>query len=143
MPLYYVSFGVAFVSSVLYQISQKATSPLVNPVIGILVTYVTAILLTLPLFRLFPLGTSLTESLRRVNWASFSLAIAIVGLEIGFLLIYRSGGKINITAVAVNVVAAIILVPVGIALFKEQPSLVNILGVFVCILGLIMVNAKQ
>jgi multidrug transporter EmrE-like cation transporter len=140
MPLFYVSFGIAILSSVFYHISQKATSPLVNPVIALLVTYASAFILTLPLLRIFPLSSSLAESLRRVNWASFGLAVAIVGLEIGFLIAYRSGWNINLTAVAVNVAAAVVLVPVGILLFKEQPSLINITGVVVCLLGLIMLN---
>ena len=143
MPLFYVSFGVALISSVLYHITQKATSPQVNPAIALLVTYAIAFILTLPLLRFFPLSGSLADSLRRVNWASFALALAIVGLEIGFLLAYRSGWNVNITNVAVNVSAAIVLVPAGIAFFKEQPSLVNIMGVVVCVLGLMMVNVKQ
>lgn len=140
MPLFYVSFGIAILSSVFYHISQKATSPLVNPVIALLVTYASAFILTLPLLRIFPLSSSLAESLRRVNWASFGLAVAIVGLEIGFLIAYRSGWNVNLTAVAVNVAAAVVLVPVGILLFKEQPSLINITGVVVCVLGIIMLN---
>lgn len=140
MPLFYISFGIAILSSVFYHIAQKATSPLVNPAIAMLVTYATAFILTIPLIRIFPLNSSLAESLRRVNWASFGLAIAIVGLEIGFLLAYRTGWTVNVAVIAVNVSAAIVLVPLGIALFKEQPSLVNIIGVFVCIAGLIMLN---
>ena len=140
MPLYYVSFGIAVISSIFYHITQKATSPRVNPAIALLVTYATAFILTLPLLRFFPLSNSLVESLRRVNWATFGLAIAIVGLEIGFLLAYRSGWSVNLTGVAVNVAAAVVLVPVGITFFREQPSLINIMGVFVCIAGLIMLN---
>ncbi|MCH7587628.1 MAG: EamA family transporter [Chloroflexi bacterium] len=140
MPLFYISFGIAILSSVFYHIAQKATSPLVNPAIALLVTYASAFILTIPLIRIFPLNSSLAESLRRVNWATFGLAIAIVGLEIGFLLAYRSGWSVNLTGVAVNVAAAVVLVPVGITFFREQPSLINIMGVFVCIAGLIMLN---
>jgi drug/metabolite transporter (DMT)-like permease len=78
-----------------------------------------------------------------LNWASFALGLAIVGLEVGFLLAYRAGWNLNTTAVASNATAALVLLPTGILFFKERPSLVNIAGVFVCVLGLVMINMKR
>lgn len=77
-----------------------------------------------------------------MNWASFSLALAIIGLEVGFLLAYRAGWHISLTGVATNVSAGLVLIPVGIVLFKEKPSLVNLAGVLVYILGLVMINSR-
>jgi len=45
--------------------------------------------------------------------------------------------------VLVNVVASLILVPVAIFLFKEKLSWVNILGILVCLGGLVMLNWKR
>lgn len=143
MPLFYLSFAVALASSVLYHLFQKSIAPEVNPVISLLVTYLTAIVLCLPLFALFPLGDGLAEALRRVNWASFALAAAIVGLELGFLLAYRAGWNISVTGVAVNAAAAVVLLPVGLAFFRERPSLINVIGVFVSIVGLVMVGWRR
>jgi drug/metabolite transporter (DMT)-like permease len=141
--MYYLPFGIAVLSSVLYHTFQKATSSTVNPALGLLVTYVTAILITLLLFIVFPIRGSLADSIRQLNWASFALGLAIVGLEIGFLLAYRAGWSLNNTGVASNVTAALILLPTGILFFKERPSLLNILGVFVCIIGLVMINTRN
>lgn len=140
--MFYLSFGIAIVSSLLYHVFQKAISPAVNPVISLLVTYCVAFLLTLLLFLVFPLKEGVLTSIKQVNWASVALAIAIVGLEIGFLLAYRVGWDVGLAGVATNVAAAILLVPTGLLLFKEQPTLINILGVGVCILGLVMVNLR-
>lgn len=127
----------------LYHIFQKAISPDANPVLSLLVTYVVAFFLTLVLLIFFPLKKDLVAALKQVNWASVALAIAIVGLEIGFLLAYRAGWDIGLAGVATNVAAAILLLPTGIIIFKEQPNMLNIIGVGVCILGLVMVNARS
>ena len=69
--------------------------------------------------------------------------VAVVGIEFGFLLVYRSGWNLGIAAVLVNVVASLILLPVAIFLFKDKISWINIAGIVVCLLGLIMLNWKR
>jgi drug/metabolite transporter (DMT)-like permease len=55
------------------------------------------------------------------------------------MLAYRSGWRISLTAVATNVAATIILIPVGLLVFKENLSLRNVVGVLFCLLGLALV----
>ena len=81
--------------------------------------------------------------LKQLNWASIGLAVAVVGIEFGFLLVYRSGWNLGIAAVLTNVVASLILLPVAIFLFKDKISLVNVAGIIVCFIGLIMLNWKR
>jgi multidrug transporter EmrE-like cation transporter len=45
--------------------------------------------------------------------------------------------------VLVNVVASLILVPAAIFIFKDKISWVNILGILVCLAGLVMLNWKR
>ncbi len=87
--------------------------------------------------------TASLAEIRQLNWASIGLAIAIVGIEFGFLLTYRAGWNLGIAAVLVNVVASLILVPVAIFIFKDKISWVNILGILVCLAGLVMLNWKK
>jgi len=140
--MFYLSIIIAIVSSVLYHVFQRAIAPDAHPVISVLITYVTAFLLSLPLFSLFPLEENLSRTLGKINWASFALALAIVGLEVGFLLAYRAGWNISVAGILANAAAALVLLPIGLVLFTEKPSLVNILGVLVCIAGLVMVNYR-
>ena len=81
--------------------------------------------------------------MKQLNWATIGLAIAIVGIEFGFLLTYRAGWNLGIAAVLVNVVASLILVPVAIFIFKDTISWINILGILVCLAGLVMLNWKR
>jgi len=55
------------------------------------------------------------------------------------MLAYRAGWRISVAAVATNVAATAMLVPIGIIIFKEQLSLRNILGLVFCVLGLVLV----
>jgi drug/metabolite transporter (DMT)-like permease len=107
------------------------------------VTYAVAFVVTLVGFFFFPLKSGLAFELKQLNWASFLLAIAIVGIEFGFLLVYRSGWNLGIAAVLVNVVASLILVPVAIFVFKDKLNWVNIAGILVCLVGLVMLNWKR
>ena len=141
--MFFISFAVTVLGSVLYHIFQKAISPSVNPVVSLMVTYAVAFVLTVPLLVLYPLKGSLVESLNKVNWASFALAFAIVGLEIGFLLAYRAGWNLSLMAIATNAAAALLLLPIGVMLLKEKPSVINVAGVFICLVGLVMVNLRK
>jgi drug/metabolite transporter (DMT)-like permease len=143
MFLFYFSITLAIVSSALYHFSQKATPADVHPAVAIMVTYAVAFCLVLVLFFFLPTQAGFLAELRHLNWASFLLAFSIVGLEIGFLLVYRSGWNIGIAAVLVNVVASLLLIPIALFVFKQTLSLVNIIGILVCLAGLVMLNWKR
>jgi len=143
MFLFYFSISLAIASSALYHFSQKGTPANVNPAVAILVSYVVAFFLTLSLLFFLPAKNGIIAEVRQLNWASYLLAFSIVGLEVGFLLVYRAGWNIGIAAMLVNVVASLILVPVAIFLFKEKLSLVNVIGILVCLAGLVMLNWKR
>lgn len=143
MFLFYFSITLAIVSSALYHFVAKSTPSNVNFTVSLLVTYAIAFGIVLLTFIFFPLQNGLAVELKKLNWASIGLAVAIVGIEFGFLLTYRSGWNLGIAAVLVNVVASLILVPAAIFYFKDKISLVNILGILVCLVGLVMLNWKR
>jgi len=143
MFLFYFSITLAILSSTLYHFSAKSTPANVNFPIALVVTYSVALGITLISTFFFPSQNGLTFELKQLNWASFLLGLAIVGIEFGFLLTYRAGWNLGIAAVLVNVVASLILVPVAIFVFKDKLSLINIIGILVCLAGLVMLNWKR
>ena len=143
MFLFYFSITLAIASSALYHFVAKSTPSNVNFTVSLLVTYAVAFVITLLGFFFFPVTNGIAAELKQLNWASIGLAIAVVGIEFGFLLTYRSGWNLGIAAVLVNVVASLILVPVAILVFKDEISWVNILGILVCLAGLVMLNWKR
>ncbi len=143
MMTYYLSISLAILATTVYHVSQKATPKGVNLPVSLMVTYAAALCLTAVLLYFMPAKGGLWLEVRRLNWASYLLAIAIVGLEVGFLLVYRSGWNMGLAAVLVNVVASLLLVPVAILVFKERLNWVNIAGIMTCLIGLIMLNWRR
>jgi drug/metabolite transporter (DMT)-like permease len=143
MSLFYFSISLAIASSALYHFTAKSTPSNVNFAVSLLVTYAVALVVTLLGFFFFPVKNGILAEVKQLNWASIGLAIAIVGIEFGFLLTYRSGWNLGIAAVLVNVVASLILVPVAIFVFRDKISWINILGILVCLAGLVMLNWKR
>jgi len=64
-------------------------------------------------------------------------------LEVGFLLAYRAGWNLSLASLASNATAALLLLPIGVLLFRDRPSAVNLMGVAVCLLGLVLINLKR
>jgi multidrug transporter EmrE-like cation transporter len=143
MFLFYFSITLAICSSALYHFSAKSTPVNVNFPISLVVTYAVALVIVFVTAFFFPTTIGFMAELKQLNWASFLLAIAIVGIEFGFLLVYRSGWHLGIAAVLVNVAASLILVPVAIFVFKDKLNWVNIVGILVCLVGLVMLNWKR
>jgi uncharacterized membrane protein len=143
MFLFYFSILLAILSTLLYHLSQKLTPGGVNPVIAITITYLASLVICLVILVFFPPPTSLRTSFGQLNWASFALAFALVGLEIGFLLAYRAGWSLSTATIFVNTAGTLLLIPFGLLVFKERLSPVNIIGILICIVGLIMINWKR
>jgi drug/metabolite transporter (DMT)-like permease len=143
MFLVYFSIILAICSSALYHFVAKSTPSNVNFTVSLLVTYAVAFVVTLFTIFFFPAQEGVTAELKKLNWASIGLAIAVVGIEFGFLLVYRAGWNLGIAAVLTNVIASLILVPVAIFVFKDKISWVNIAGILVCLAGLVMLNWKR
>ena len=143
MFLFYFSVALAIASSIVYHFTAKSIPSNVNFTVSLLVTYTVAVVVTLLGFFFLPAKHGIIAEIKQLNWASLGLAIAIVGIEFGFLLTYRAGWHLGIAAVLVNVVASLILVPVAIFFFKDKISWINILGILVCLAGLVMLNWKR
>ena len=140
--LYYMAIGLTVVSNVLYHVFLKVTPATVNPMLSLIITYLTAAVATTVIYLLYPDKVSLTAGLKELNWASYALGLAIVGLEVGFMLAYRAGWNITLAGLVSSTTVSLLLIPVGLLLFRESLSAVNALGIALCLAGLILVNYK-
>lgn len=109
MPLVYAPLILTVLSNVLYPIFMKLAPGNVNPMVSLAATYLTAAGVCLLTLRFFPLQGGLAASVRQLNWASYALAFAIAGLEVGFLLPYRMGWNISLAGVISSTTVAIFL----------------------------------
>jgi len=138
----YFPILLVVLSNSCYHLCQKSTPSSLNPIAALIVTYACALIVSIVAFFIFVPKTNLMESIRVVNWASILLGFAVVGLELGFLLAYRSGWNISIAGLLANTLVALILIPVGLLFYKESLSIINISGVLLCMIGLLLISRR-
>ncbi len=138
----YHALGVATVGGVIYHTGQKALPANVNPMILLVGVYLVAILLALvaiPLFR----SPGRQDDLRHLmSWQVLAVGVGVILIEGGFLLAYRAGGSLQWSGVAVNGLAAVILVPIAVIVFREPFSLSRVLGVLITLIGMTLMARK-
>jgi len=140
MFVYVFSIVLIVASNIVYNIAQKSTPQNANPFAALLVTYMTAIIITAIAFMFNKTDKGFFQSFGNLNWTSIVLGFAIVGLEFGFLLAYRAGWNISVGSLVANIFLAVSLIPIGILFYNEGFGLNKIIGVCFCIAGLILIN---
>lgn len=140
--LYYLSIALTIISNILYHLFQKSIAPKANPLFSLTVTYCTAALISLILWPFFSNGENFGGSFKNLNWASFLLGFAIIGLELGFLLAYRAGWDITLGSLVSNLTVSLLLIPIGIIFYKEHLSFVNMVGITLSVAGFICINYR-
>ena len=140
--MYYAAIIMTVIANIFYHLIQKATPNNINPMLSLAVTYATALVASLALLPLFSGDTPALAALKKLNWTSYALGLAIIGLELGFLLAYRAGWDLSLGALVSNTAVSLLLIPLGLLLFKEQLTVVNGVGIAFCFIGLLLINSK-
>ena len=131
---------IVVLSNTFYNICTKSTPSNVNAFGTLMLTYITAAILTGIIFLFLVKPENAILELSKVNWTSIVLGIAIVGLELGYIFMYRSGWKVSSGALVANICLAIALLFVGAILYGENINVKQVLGIFICIAGLFLIN---
>ena len=98
-----------------YHICSKSTPDNVQPFATLVVTYL-------------------------VNWTAFAFGLCLVGLEFGYIQLYRAGWSVSVGPLVCNIALACVLLVIGVLLYKETLHLTQVLGMLLCVAGLILVN---
>jgi multidrug transporter EmrE-like cation transporter len=134
--------SIAIVATVAYHVVLKLTPPGANPLLSLLVTYAAVALLFAAALVLSPGEFAWREEARQLNWTAIALAIAIIGLDLGFILLYRTGFEVSLGALVTQTAAAMLLVGIGLLVFRERLTPGNGLGIVLCLAGLWLVNRR-
>lgn len=134
--------SLAVVCTVGYHLVLKVTPAGANPLLSLLVTYALVTLLFGAVLLVSPGGFEWRQEIRQVNWTALALAVVIVGLDLAFLLMYRSGVAVSLGALITQSAAALLLLAIGVAAFKERLSVANAVGLVLCLAGLWLVNRR-
>ena len=137
---YYWPIIMVVVSNVAYHIVAKSTPMSINPLASLGITYLVGMIVVFMLYFLTSPIKSLATEYGSLNWTSFALGLAIVGLEYGFLNMYKVGWNISIGALVASISVALILILIGILYYKEALTVPNLVGVLLCLAGLGLIN---
>ena len=140
MVLFWLS--LAILCTVGYHLVLKVTPAGVNPLLSLMVTYALVTLLFGIVLLGAPGGFEWRHELRQLNWTALALAAVIVGLDVGFLYLYRGGFEVSLGALVTQSAAAMLLLVVGVALFREKLTAGNVVGLALCFVGLWLVNRR-
>ena len=134
--------ALVVLSNVVYQVCAKSVPENVSPFASLTVTYLVGAALSTALFLLTEKDGSLTRELGRMNWAPYVLGIVIVGLEVGFIYAYKAGWPVSTASIVQSAFLAIALLVVGALLYHEGLSWSKLVGIVICLVGLIFINKK-
>ena len=119
-------------ANTVYNICAKSTPEKLNSFAALTINYGVAAVLSLLLFFVTTGGEkNLIQEIGKTNWAPVVMGLSVVGLELGYILIYRAGW---------NLALACILVLVGVLWYKEVLTGHQILGIGACVVGILLIS---
>ena len=142
MFAYIWPLALGVLANVVYQICAKSLPDGIHPLASLTVTYLVAAAASLVLFFALDRGGNLVREYGKLNWAPFVLGIVLVGLEVGMIYLYRAGWQVNTGFIVQSTLVSIMLILVGFLLYREQLTWNKIVGVVVCLGGLVLINLK-
>jgi drug/metabolite transporter (DMT)-like permease len=142
MKNFYLPLALAVGGNLLYHLSQKSMPKAANPLYVITIAYLFGIVICVLYAFVYPNEKTFMETLRESNWAVYAMGLGAVIIEVGFLLAYRAGWNISTAAVACSTAVTLMLIPIGLIVYKEHLSPRNIIGLLFCMLGLVLVAKK-
>ena len=110
-------------ANTIYNISTKATPSDVNAFAFLAMSYFIATIGSVLMFFLTSDSKNLLVELSKTNWSALALGIAIVGLEFGYICIYRAGWKIGVASLVANISLSCVLLLIGLFVYKEVITL--------------------
>lgn len=126
-------------SNVIYNICTKSTPADANAFASLSITYSVSAVVCFVIF-LITKSRGIAEEISKLNWTSVLLGISIIGLEFGYIAIYRAGWKMSVASITANISLACVLLLVGVFVYKEHLSVQKIAGMAVCAAGLVLLN---
>ena len=142
MFAYIWPIGLVVVSNVVYQICAKSVPAGINPFASLTITYLIGAVASGILFFALNRGGNLFHEYGKLNWAPLVLGVVIVGLETGWIYAYKAGWQVSIGFIVQSAFLAVVLVFVGYLLYHEALTWNKLVGVAVCLAGLVIINIK-
>ncbi len=132
--------ALVVLSNVFYNVCSKETPAKINPFAALTVTYVIGAAFSALMYFALNRGGSLFREYQSINWSSFVLGFAVVGLEAGSIYMYKAGWNVSSGQLVYSSILAVCLILVGVFAYHETISPTKVVGILVCMLGLFLIN---
>ena len=142
MLSYIWPIALVVISNTLYQVCAKSVPDGMNPLASLTVTYLVGAVVSCVMYFILNRNANLLREIRLTNWAPIVLGIVIVGLEVGFIYAFRAGWQISMAQTVSSAILAVILIFVGYLLYHEAITWNKIVGIIVCLAGLVLINYR-
>ena len=132
--------GMILVAHVVYQISAKSIPAAMDPFAAVFFNYVVAAIAAFVLWMVMGQDKSLAVQLGKMNWAPVTMALGITAVEVASVFMYKLGWNISIASTIGNIALAVVLIFVGALVYKEVITTDHLIGIGLCIIGLVVMN---
>ena len=136
------SAALVIASLALYQIFIKTVPAELNPLVALVTFYVTALVCSLVAVKFAPIDVP-DWSFANFSWPAVGVGIAIVGIELGYLLMYRSGWHLAAAPLVAVGGAAVLLIPISFFVFRQPWSARYGFGILFCLYGLYLLSPRK
>ncbi len=142
MSVFIYSIALVIASQVTYQLAVKAVAVGSNPLGVLIIVYGLAMVACIVLSPLAGRPVGVGDLRRLLSGPACLLAIAVVGIEMGYLLAYRSGWKLGNTYAVASVATVASLTLIGVIWFGEIIDGKRALGLALALAGGWLVVAR-
>lgn len=142
MLSYVWPIALIVLSNTFYQICAKSVPEGMNPFASLTVTYLVGAAVSGVLYYTLGAQNGLLKEYAKLNWAPFVLGLVIVGLEAGYIFAFKAGWQVSTAQVVQAALLAAVLLFVGYFLYHETLTWNKILGIVICLVGLVFINLK-
>jgi drug/metabolite transporter (DMT)-like permease len=136
------SIALVIASQVTYQLAVKAIPRESHPFGVLIIVYGLAMVACIVFSPMAGRPLAFADFRRLLSWPTCLLAIAVVGIEIGYLLAYRSGWRLGATFAVTSVATVAVLALLGIVWFGELIDGKRVFGLLLALAGGCLVVAR-
>lgn len=130
-------------SNLMYHTCAKSSSDKAHAFAILTIVYTVSALISLSIFLATGRSSgSLLDNIRNLNLANYLMGVAIIGLEGGFIYLYRAGWNISVGPIMSYTGVALGLLAVGAIFYGEHITLRQVLGTLLCLGGIAMISFK-
>jgi drug/metabolite transporter (DMT)-like permease len=122
--------------SVMYHVAAKSVPKTLEPFAALVGVYTTALAASLVAYALTRRGAMPEHVSGMWHPTVAAVGLGVLMIELGFLLTYRASWPVSIASIMLNGIVAVLLIPIGAAMFGETVTAVRLAGVVLCLIGL-------